>query len=179
MTPGGLEILGLRVVFPLTEPRKPTGRESPKNGEKLQNSPPRSNPWKWGKITENHKKYSENTFFGNFSVIFPHFRGLDQGGGFCNFSPFFGDCRPGGFRGSVRGKTTRNTWIRKLRAELSFPIPTFFWAFFFPSLLSVHATPPQAILFHRELAGAGFWGWVWKGLPHRKRRNFLSEWRAE
>ena len=47
------------------------------------------------------------SIFCNFSVIFPHFRGLDRGGEFCNFSPFFGDSRPGGFRGSVRGKTTR------------------------------------------------------------------------
>ena len=42
--------LALRVVFPLGGPRKPPGRRSPKNGEKLQNSPPRSDPRKWGKI---------------------------------------------------------------------------------------------------------------------------------
>ena len=95
----------LRVVFPLTEPRKPPGRKSQKNGEKLQNSPPRSNPRKWGKITE---KLPKNVFSGSiFLVIFRYFRGLDRGGEFCNFSPFFGDFRPGGFRGSVRGKTTR------------------------------------------------------------------------
>ena len=100
--------LVLRVVFPLTEPRKPSGRKSPKNGKKLQNSPPRSNPRKWGKITEKLQKMYFRSIFCNFSVIFPHFRGLDRGGGFCNFFPFFGDSRPGGFRGSVRGKTTRN-----------------------------------------------------------------------
>ena len=43
----------------------------------------------------------------NFSVIFPHFRGSARGGEFCNFSPFFGDLRPGGSPGPVRGKTTR------------------------------------------------------------------------
>ena len=85
------------------------GAGIPKNGEKLQNSPPRSNPRKWGKITEKLQKILRKYIFCNFSVIFPHFRGLDRGGEFCNFFPFFGDSRPGGFRGSVRGKTTRNT----------------------------------------------------------------------
>ena len=55
----------------------PLQRKSPKNGEKLP------------------KKYSENTFFCNFSVIFPRFRGLDWGGEFCNFFPFFGISAPG------------------------------------------------------------------------------------
>ena len=39
---------------------------------------------------------------------FPHFRRSDRGGEFRNFSPFFGDFRPGGFPGPLRGKTTRN-----------------------------------------------------------------------
>ena len=39
----------LRVVFPLRGPGKPPGRKSLKIGEKLQNSPPRSNPPKMGK----------------------------------------------------------------------------------------------------------------------------------
>ena len=103
------EALCLRVVFPLTEPWKPPGRKCPKNGEKLQNSPPRSNPRKKGKITEKLQKMYFRSIFCNFSVIFPYFRGLDRGGEFCNFSPFFGHFRPGAFRGSVRGKTTRNS----------------------------------------------------------------------
>ena len=54
----------LRVVFPLTEPRKPLGRKTLKNMEKLHNSPPRSKPPKKGKkLPKNYKKYSENTFF--------------------------------------------------------------------------------------------------------------------
>ena len=86
-------------------------QKSPKNGEKLQNSPPQSDPRKWGKIAE---KLPKNVFseliFCNFLVIFPYFRGSDRGGEFpANFSPFFGDFHPGGFRGSVRGKTTRKT----------------------------------------------------------------------
>ena len=53
-----------QVVFPLTEPRKPPGRKFWKNGEKLQNSPPRSNPRKWGKITEKlQKSYFRSIFF--------------------------------------------------------------------------------------------------------------------
>ena len=70
------------------------------------------------------KNHSENTNFVIFSVIFPHFRGSDRGGEFCNFSPFFGDFRPGGFPGSVRGKTTRNSsWnsgapAAKIHAEI-------------------------------------------------------------
>ena len=98
----------LRVVFPLGEPWKPPGRKSPKNGKKLHNSPPRSNPRKWGKITEKLQKILRKYIFCIFSVIFPHFRGLDRGGEFCNFFPFFGDFPLGGFRGSLRGKTTRN-----------------------------------------------------------------------
>ena len=92
---------------PYRAPEAP-GAEIPEKWEKLQNSPPRSNPRKWGKITEKLPKnlFSEY-FFCNYSVIFPHFRGLDRGGEFCNFSPFFRDFRLGV---SVRGKTTRNPW---------------------------------------------------------------------
>ena len=62
------------------------------------------------KITEKlQKMYFRRYIFCNFSVIFPHFRGLDRGGEFCHFFPFFGDFRPGGFRSSVRGKTTRKS----------------------------------------------------------------------
>ena len=62
-----LLFLKLRVVFPLRGPEKPPGRKSPKNGEKLQNSPPRSDPRRWGKLPPKRgKDYSENTI----SVIF-------------------------------------------------------------------------------------------------------------
>ena len=73
------------LFFPLQSPWKPPGRESLKNGEKIQNPPPRSNPRKWGKITEKLQKILRKYIFCNFPVIFPHFRGLDRGGGFCNF----------------------------------------------------------------------------------------------
>ena len=86
----------LRVVFPPRGPGKPPGRKSPKNGENLQNSPPRSDPQKWG---TNHRKNYKNSIFGVifplFGANFPHFRGSDRGGEICNFSDF----RPGGLSG--------------------------------------------------------------------------------
>ena len=70
---------------------------TPENGEKL------------------HKNY-KNCIFGVilpfFGGNFPHFRGSDRGGEFCNFSPFFGDFRPGGFPSPLRGKTTRNARLK-------------------------------------------------------------------
>ena len=103
------------LFFPLQSPGSPRGGNPRKKGKNLQNSPPRSNPRKWGKITEKlHKKMYFRSIFCNFSVIFPHFRGLDRGGEFCNF---FGDFRPGGFRGSVRGKTTRFSKIISRNAK--------------------------------------------------------------
>ena len=87
---------------------KASGAEIPQKWEKLENSPGRTP--ENGKIgPKKGKNYSENTFlqfFGNFSVIL----GVGAGGGeFCNFSPLFGDFRPGGFPGPLRGKTTRNS----------------------------------------------------------------------
>ena len=52
--------------------------------------------------------------FCNFSVIFPIFV-VGPGRGICNFSPFFGDFRPGGFLGPLRGKTTRKTRPQSLQ----------------------------------------------------------------
>ena len=52
-------------------------------------------------------------FWGNF----PHFRGLDRGGEFCDFSPFFGDFRPDGLPGPLRGKTTRKTRTLKVSSN--------------------------------------------------------------
>ena len=76
-------------LFPLRGPGKPPGRKSPKNGEKLQNSPPRSDPQKWGKITEKLQKAYFRSNFSPFWANFPHFRGSDRGGEFCNFFPIF------------------------------------------------------------------------------------------
>ena len=92
------EHLELRVVFPLS-PGSPRGGNPRKMGRNYKIPPP--GPAE--KVPKNYKKkvFSEY-LFGIFSVIFPHFRGLDRGGEFCNFSPFFGDFRAGGFRGSVR-----------------------------------------------------------------------------
>ena len=79
-------------------------------------------PEKWGKITKfpspvqppkmgkNYRKITKNTpkidFFCNFSVIFPHFRGLDRGGEFCNFSR--------GLPGLCKGKNNSQGNILKL-----------------------------------------------------------------
>ena len=75
--------LGLRVVCPLRGPGKPPGRKSPENGEKLQNSTPRSDPQEWGKLQKNCTFGVIFTlFWGNFPggrtgegnfVIFPQF----------------------------------------------------------------------------------------------------------
>ena len=95
-------VLGLRVVFPLRGPGKPPGRKSPKNGEKLQNSPPRSDPRKWGKLPQKKGRITPNLQFLQFFCNFSHFRGSDRGGESCNFSPFFGDFHPSGFPGPLR-----------------------------------------------------------------------------
>ena len=87
------QVLG--VVFPLTEPRKPPGRKSPKNGAKLQNSSPRSNPRKWGKITEKLQK----CIFGVFFVFSPF-----SGGGILQFFPIFRRFPPRGLPGLCKGK---------------------------------------------------------------------------
>ena len=121
----------LRVVFPLLRgPGKPPGRQPPKNGEKLQNSPPRSDPRKWGKITKKLQKCIFGVILPLFWGNFPQFRGSERGGEFCNFSPFFGDFRPSGFPGPLRGKTTRkprcsqqNHLPGKVRVSTHWPPP--------------------------------------------------------
>ena len=93
--------------FPLQSPGSPRGGNPRKMGKNYKIPLPGPTPENEEKLPKNYKKCSENTFFCNFSVFFPRFRGLGRGGGLCNFFPFFGDFRPGGLRGSVRGKTTR------------------------------------------------------------------------
>ena len=70
------------------------------------------------KFTEKLQKNYKNCIFGVILPLFwgnfPHFRGWDRGGEFCNFSLFFGDFRPGGFPGPVRGKTTRNSSTKRV-----------------------------------------------------------------
>ena len=74
-------------------------------------------PEKWGKITkfaspvrppENGEKLQKKNIFGVIVPLFwgdfPHFRGVGPGEKFSNFSPFFGDFRPRGFPGPLRGK---------------------------------------------------------------------------
>ena len=86
------------LFFPLQSPGSPRGGNPRKIWEKITlNSPSRSNPENGEKLLKNYKKILRKYIFCNFLVIFPHFRGLDRGGEFCNFFPFFGDFRPGGF----------------------------------------------------------------------------------
>ena len=103
------ECMTCEMFFPLQSPGSPRGGHPQKMGKNYKIPLPAPTPENGEKLPE--KKNTKNVFseyFCNFSVIFPHFRGLDRGGEFCNFSPFFGDFRPGGFRSAVRGKTTRN-----------------------------------------------------------------------
>ena len=71
----------LQVVFPLRGPGKPPGWKSPKNGEKLQNSPPRSDPRKWGKITEELQKLYFQSNLTPFLGQFSPFSGVGPGRG--------------------------------------------------------------------------------------------------
>ena len=80
-----LEAQGLQVVFPLRGPGTPPGRKSPKNGEKLQNSPLRSDPRKRGKITEKLQKLYFRSNLTPFWGLFSPFSGVGPGGEFCNF----------------------------------------------------------------------------------------------
>ena len=96
------------LFFPLQSPGSPRRGNPRKMGKNYKIPLPGPTPENGEKLPKNYKKkWIFGVFFCNFSVIFPHFRGLDRGGEFCNFFPFFGDFGPGGFRGSVRGKTTR------------------------------------------------------------------------
>ena len=71
--------LVLRVVFPLRGPGKPPGRKYPKNGEKLQNSPPQSDPRKWGKIAPKITKIVFSEWFYPFLGQFSPFSGVGPG----------------------------------------------------------------------------------------------------
>ena len=112
------------LFFPLQSPGSPRGG-NPRKMEKNYKIPSPVQPPNMGKITEKLQKMYLRSIFCNFSVIFPHLRGLDRGGEFCNFSPFFGDSRPEGFRGSVRGKTTflfKNLLMPLLLRKGCFPV---------------------------------------------------------
>ena len=105
------------LFFPLQSPGSPWSGNPRKMGKnyKIPPPPPRSSPRKWRKITEKlQKKCIFRVFVGNFSVIFLHFRGLDRGGEFCNFSPIF---RGFPLQG-LPGKTTRNTSAQSFLAKL-------------------------------------------------------------
>ena len=91
--------------FSLRGSGKPPGRKSPKNGEKLQNSPPQSDPRNLGKIQKNCKFCFLQSAFNPplFSINFPIFGGRTGEGNFVIF-PIFGNFR----LDPLRGKTTRS-----------------------------------------------------------------------
>ena len=62
-----------------------------------------------GKLQKKIQRLYFRSNFTPFGGNFPLFRGSDRE--FCNFSPSFGNFRPGGFPGPLRGKTTRNGWL--------------------------------------------------------------------
>ena len=92
------------LFFHLEGPESHRGRRSPKNGEKLQNSPLRGDPRKWGKITEKLQKlYSRSNstpFWGRFSP----FSGVGPGRGILYFFPIFQGFPPRWLPGPSKGK---------------------------------------------------------------------------
>ena len=103
--------LELQVGFPLRRPGKPPGRKSPKNGEKLQNSPPLSDPRNEGKITEKlHTLY----FRSNFTPFL------------VQFSPFSGHRKKEGAPKMVSLLHSGNLWVAhaEIVSKLSDSFPT-------------------------------------------------------
>ena len=91
-------MLDLRSVFPLRGPGKPLGRKSPKNGEKLQKFPPRSDLRKWGKLPR---------FFCNFSPL----SGVGPERGILQFFPIFRGFPPRWLSGSSKSKNNSQCLI--------------------------------------------------------------------
>ena len=120
-TPGKFINWGYELFFPLGGPRKASERNSPKKGEKLLNSPPRSDPRNGEKLQKNCKNCIFRVVFPLFWGNLPHFEGVGPGEKFSNFSPFFGDFRPGGFPSPLRGKATRKTGVFLLNLKV-FPV---------------------------------------------------------
>ena len=100
-------VCNLRVVFPFRGPGKPPGAEIPEKWGNLQNSRPRSDP---EKLQKNYKNCIFGLILPLFIGQFSPFSGVGPGRGICNFYAFFGDFRPNGFPGPLRGKTTRNMY---------------------------------------------------------------------
>ena len=104
------------LFFPLQSPGSPRP-EIPEKWGNITKFPSPVQPPKMGK---NYRKITKNVlseYFCNFSVIFPHFRGLDGEGNFVMFPHFSGISAPGASGGSVRGKTTRNSqYLRPVAA---------------------------------------------------------------
>ena len=87
----------LRVVFPLRGARAATGAEIPEKWEKSQNSPLRSDPRKWGKMTEKvHKKCIFGVIVPFFGALFPIFGGRTGEGNFVIFPRISGISAPVG-----------------------------------------------------------------------------------
>ena len=94
------------LFFPLEGPGSHRGGNPRKMGKNYKIPLPGPTPENGEKLHKNYKNCIFGVILPLFWGNFPHFRGSDRGGEFCNFSPFFGDFRPGGFPGPLRGKTT-------------------------------------------------------------------------
>ena len=99
---------------PLQSPGSPRGGNPQKMGKKYKIPLPGPTPEKG----ENYRKFTKKMYFRsifcNFSVIFPHFRGLDRGGGFCIFVPIFRGFPPRGLPGLCEGKNNSQCKIQKV-----------------------------------------------------------------
>ena len=114
------------LFFPLEGPGSHRGgnpRKTGKNYEIPLPSPTPENGEKCRKIT---KIVFSEQFYRFFGAIFPIFGGRTGEGEFCNFSPFFGDFRPGGFPGPLRAKTTRNAGPLSFRLRIAAFLSYFF-----------------------------------------------------
>ena len=92
---------------PLEGPGSLRGGNPPKMGKNYKICFPGLAAKNGEKCPKKEENYSENTILVIFLQFFRDFGGRTGEANFVIFALFFGDFRPGGFPGSVRGKTTR------------------------------------------------------------------------
>ena len=95
-------------LSPYRAPEAPRGGNPRKMGKNYKIPLAGPAPENGEKLPKNYKKCIFGVFFVIFRYFSPIFRGWTGEGNFVIFPHFSGISAPGGFRGSVRGKTTRN-----------------------------------------------------------------------